>query len=386
MKTLKNLTVPQDTNRAKWPFGTIKNETDTEPGTPVVREIFGDILTNIYKILQDAGISPNGNEDSEEAGYQLLQALKKFANELNDVEQVVSLAGNTWSVNINIDNLPDKYVLFCRMADEHQSGIDYVFSGTGNETYPLTSPTGFNASDEVILIIDQAEVRVYSLTGKSKNVGSGVFPVFGNPVAFNNTDKIYYESSGNLLTDDPSTYDLQQRLRVATGNSILYVNEILILKGHVLCVVFDTAAVTYKLFQFSLTDLENPVEVNIADIPVGSDNAPYVYTDGEYIYITNAGGTTANDFELKKFAYDPATPSLTFSQSIALDEDFQKSTNVVVREGYFVSFVEGVLRKYDLSTGAGTLIGQFNTLLGIIFNYKGEVYYSNGEVAKEWSV
>ena len=386
MKTIKNLQVPQDTNRAKFPFGTIKNETDTEPGTPVVREIFGDILTNVYKILQYAGVSPNGNEDSEDTGYQLLDALKKFANELNDVEQVVSLSGNTWSVNINIDNLPDKYVLFCRMADNYQSGVSYIFSGTGNETYPLTSPTGFNASDEVVLVIDQAEVRVYSLTGKSMNVGGGVFPVFGNPVAFNNTDKIYYESSGQLLTDAPSTFNLQQVIRLAVSNSTLYVNEIMILKGHVLCVVFDTAAVTYRFFQFPLTDLENPVEVSIQGIPVGTDNVPYVYTDGEYIFITNSGGSTANDYELKKFSYDPEVPSLTFSQSIDLDVEFKKSTNVVVKEGSLISFVEGVLEKYDLSTGSGFLIGEFNTLLGIIFNYKGEVFYSNGEVAKEWTV
>lgn len=386
MKTIKNLQVPQDTNRAKFPFGTIKNETDTEPGTPVVREIFGDILTNVYKILQYTGVTPNGTEDSEDTGYQLLDALKKFANELNDVEQVVSLSGNTWSVGINIDTLPDKYVLFCRMADKYQSGVNYTFAGTGNKTYPLTSPTGFNASDEVILVIDQAEVRVYSLTGKSMSVGGGVFPIFGNPVPFNNTDTIYYESSGQLLTDEPKTHNLQQIIRLAESNSTLYVNEIMVLKGYVLCVAFDTAAVTYRFFQFALSDLSTPEEVAISGIPTGTDNAPYVYTDGEYIYITNGGGATANDYELKKFAYDPAAPSLTFSQSVALDQDFEKSTNVVVRDGSLVSFVEGVLKKYNLSTGAGTLIGQFNTLLGIIFNYKGEIYYSNGEVAKEWTV
>jgi len=47
MKVLGNLLVPKDSN-SRYPFGSnIKNETDTEQGTPVVREIYGDPLMNL---------------------------------------------------------------------------------------------------------------------------------------------------------------------------------------------------------------------------------------------------------------------------------------------------------------------------------------------------
>jgi len=386
MKTIKNLSVPQDPNAVKYPWGQIINETETSAGTPVVREIYGDILVNIYKILDDAGVVPTGTEDSEESQYQLLQAFKKFTNELNDVEQVVSLSGTVYSIPLNLDKLPDKYVMICRMADAYDSGVSYTVAGSGNNTYPMTSPTGFNASDEVIVVLDKSGARVYSLISFGGNADAGVYPIFGNPLAFNASAKMYYESEGKLLTDAPSINSLQGVIRVASGNSTLYVNEILVLQGKVLCACFDTAAITYKFFQFNLTDLTTSVEVSITGIPIGTDNSPYVYTDGTYIYISNASGTTAIDSELDKYAYNPTTAALTFSQSLDMDDSFVKSTNVVIKDGSLVSFVNGNLKKFSLTTGLPTDLGTYNTILGIIFNYRGEVYYSNGEVAKKWTV
>ena len=49
MRAIKQLAIPQNTDLVKFPNGTILNETDTEQGTPVIEEIYGDVLTNIYK-------------------------------------------------------------------------------------------------------------------------------------------------------------------------------------------------------------------------------------------------------------------------------------------------------------------------------------------------
>ena len=56
MKNLTHLDVPKDI-QAKFPFGTIQNETPTQEGTPVYRELYGDILTNIWKIIELSGIA-----------------------------------------------------------------------------------------------------------------------------------------------------------------------------------------------------------------------------------------------------------------------------------------------------------------------------------------
>lgn len=390
MKILKNLPVPQDTDTSKWPFGQIKNQTETEPGTPVVREIYGDLLVNMYKLLQDAGITPNGQEDSEENGYQILQAFKKFVNELNDIEQVASLTGTKWGINLDIDKLPNKYVLFARMSEAYDKNQTYTFKGTGTDEYSFTSPTGFNASDEVLIVLDQSGVRAYSFATVSGVVSEsgGLFPSFGDPLAYNDSETFYYQSEGSILTDTPTIKGLQQFIRLETGVSTLYVNEMLVLKAHVFCVAFDTAAVKYRFFQFSLADLESPAEVSVNGVTMteGTDNSPYIFTDGQYIFMTNSSNRSADDFELDKYAYDPATAALTFSQSITLDNGYFKTTNTVITNDNLVSFAGGNLTRYALSTGTPTSLGQYNSVAGIIFSYNDEVYYTNGEVAKKWNV
>lgn len=384
MKTLRNLPVPQDTDTSKWPFGQIKNETETEPGTPVVREVYGDILSNVYAILKDAGITPNEDEDSEASGYQLLQAFKKFVNELNDIEQVVSLTGTNWQLPINIDKLPNKYVLFARMGEAYVSTETYSISGTGNNSYTMVSPTGFNSGDEVLIVLDQSEVRVYAFGKSATNVG-GVFPSFGNPLAFNDSETLYYQSDGYLLSDEPSAHNLQNQIRIDSGDATLYVNDIFILNNTVVCVCFDTSAETYRLFEFDINDLETATEITITgkSIPTGTDNSPYFFTDGEYIYITNASGNSANDYELDKFILDG---DLSFVSSVSLDETFTKTTNSVIDQNRLFTFSEGVLERFNLSTGAKTFVGQFNTMAGVIFSLAGAVYYTNGEVAKQWTL
>ncbi len=384
MKTLKNLPVPQDTDLTKFPEGQIKNETETEQGTPVVREIYGDLLVNVYAILKDAGITPNQQEDSEVNGYQLLQALKKLTNSLNDIEQVISLSGTNWDIPLNIDKLPNKYVLFARMADAYDPAVNYTVSGTGNNSFTLSSPTGFKASDEVVMVLDQSGVRVYAISAISGTSTSGVFPVFGNPLSYNDNDTLYYEADGHIFSDQPFTKSLQQQIRLTTGNTTLYVNEIFVIQNKVLCVAFDTANDDYRIFEFPLSDLDSPVEVTVSGktLAPGANKNPYFYTDGTYVYITNDSGNSDNDYELDKYVY--ADSELAFVQTNNLDQSFTKSTNVVIQNENPIVFVDGILSRY--SGGNRTVLGQFNGVAGIIFNYKNEIYYTNGEVAKKWTV
>lgn len=389
MKILKNLSVPQIIDAIKFPWGQIKNETETEAGTPVVKDIYGDILVNHYKLLQYSGIEANGLEDNEQNGYQILEALKNFVNVLNDVEKVVSLTGTEWTVNLDFSKLPDKYVFFARMSAAYQSGVDYTIKGTGDTTYSLRSTTGFNASGGAVVVLDRNQVRVYSLEPVVQNALPQLFPVFGNPLAYNDSDMLYYAADGDFITDLPSTTDLQNKIRLLESNGDLYVNDILVLQGKVLCVVFDSNRIEYRFFHFDLADLNtDPEEVALTGVsmPVGTDNQPYFYTDGEFMYITNNVGQNVNDYELGKLLYNKEDAEISYVQGINLDNNFEATTNVVIKGGQLISFVEGELAKYNLSTGIKTSIGVFSTILGNIFNYKNEVYYTNGEVAKKWTV
>lgn len=386
MRTLKSQDLVRDENEVLFPHGTIINETDSVEGTPAVRELYGDILTNIYALLDDVGIVPNNLEDSETAGYQLLNALKKLANILNDVEQVMTITGTVASVNFDIDNLPDKYVFVARPTEMYNPALSYTFTGNDSNTYSMVSPMGFNASDVVLCIIDQNQVRVYSLVGQQNEVD--VFTVFGTPVQFNDGSKVYYEEEGNLLTDTPTIDYLQSIIRVASSNGTLVVYNIFILQGHALCFCWLPDVQTYVFYQFDLQDLSTAEAVTVEEItiPTGSNEEPYAYTDGSIVYLTNQAGTTANEYELAGLTYDPDAATLNLDVSRVLANTFQKTTNAIIQGNELVTFSNGDLKKYDLTTGIESDLGSYNTLLGVLFRFNGFTYYSNGEVAKKWTV
>lgn len=167
MKVLGNLSVDKDTN-AKYPLGSnIQNETDTLNGTPVVREIYGDILMNLYRILELTNITPTDTEDNKDTQFQLVEALKKLPNSLNDIEQVLTLSGSVWSVPFDLSILPNKYFFIARASENFVDGTTYTFKGTGAIELPFTS-SGFNGSDELLIIIDNSTVRAYSLNLDNK--------------------------------------------------------------------------------------------------------------------------------------------------------------------------------------------------------------------------
>ena len=121
MKVLGNLPITKK-NDSNIPFGArIQNETSTQEGTPVVDDVLQDILSNSYKLLALTGISPTNNFDSEATQYQIVEALQKLPNATNDIEQILSLDGNVWSVPLNIDIIPNKYFFIARAEEKYVS-------------------------------------------------------------------------------------------------------------------------------------------------------------------------------------------------------------------------------------------------------------------------
>lgn len=386
MKVLGNQSIVKDVD-VKYPFGAnIQNETDVLDGTPVVREVYGDILMNIYQLLKSSGITPTNTEDNDDTQYQLLDALKKFANSYNDIEQVLTLTSNQWSVPFDLEILPNKYVFFARPTDSYVSGTVYTFKGNGATVYSLTSQTGFNASDEVIVVIDSGTVRVYSLT--LLNTMNEVFTVMGQPLSFNDSADVYYQENGNILTDYPSVGYLENVIRVLAGDGALIVNEMFLLKGKILCVVYDSTNITYRFFDFNINDFATATEiaVNGGSLPVGSDFNPYFYCDGDNIYITNKGGSTVDDYSLEVYSFDNLTDELTYTSTINLETGFIKTTNVVIKNTDLFSLIGGSFKKYSLTGATVTDLGNYNGVIGNIFVLNGNYYFTSGEVAKRWTL
>lgn len=385
MRTIKQLAVPQNSD-PKFPQSTIQNETDTTDGTPVVEEIYGDILTNTYKLLEETGVEPTGTQDSDDSQYQILEAMKKLPNTLNDIEQILTLTGTVWSIPLPIELLPNKYFFIARASDAYASGGVYTFKGTGDTSYPFSS-SGFKASDEVLIIIDTSGVRAYSLAFLD-SISDEIFTVMGLPIAFNDSNKMYYQSDGNLVSDTPSINYLESIIRVDVSDGTVLVNDILISNGHVLCFCLIPSTNTYFFRQFALTDLSVSYAVALVGTSFAntSNFAPYVYAKQATVYVTNSMNSSANDYSITKLIYNTATAQLTFSSSLDLDVSFVKTSNSVVKNDLLYTLVTGVLSSYSLTTGTKTVLGDYGSINGNLFGFNGKTYFSSGEVAKAWQL
>jgi hypothetical protein len=386
MRTIQQLPIVKEVN-GDFPFGAILNETDTSDGTPVVREIYNDPLVNIYKLLQVVGITASGNEDSETNGYQLIEALKKLPNSLNDIEQVLTLNVLQWQCNFNLDLLPNKYFFFAKASDNYENGASYTFKGTTATTYPFTS-TGFSISDELLIIIDSATVKAYSLTSIN-STSEEVFTVLGSPLSFNDSNFMYYQEAGNILTDLPSVDYLENIARVDSSDGTLLINDIFITQGHVLCFCYSVANDEYSFRQFSLTDLSESDLVDSGSIfGTGTDLMPYVFLSTDRsVWVTNNANNDVDDYSLVKLAYDSTAKTMTVISNISIDNTYIKTSNTVILGNVLATFVDGNLEKYDLSTGVkNPVIQTYNGLNGQVFGFNGNIFFTSGEVAKKWTI
>ncbi len=383
MRTIKNLSVPQNTD-AKFPFSTIQNETDVLPGTPVVEEIYGDLLTNIYKILQTVGIAPSGTQDNDLTQYQILEAIQKLPNVINDAEHTLSLTGTVWSVPLKIEFLPNKFVFFARAAESFIPGTTYTFKGNGTATaLPISCPEGFDATAELMVVIDTSTVRVFPLTTPGATDKIITTPL-GAPLAFNNTKFLYFLENGKLYSDSPSVHDIQETIRDNQGDPFLVVLQAFLVKGKLLCFVIDGDDV-YKFFQFNLIGLNSPQYVDY-DIDSSTDNAPYCYTDGTYIYLTNDANTSSDDFVFRKLNYDTVNSEMTVNSTVFLENSFYKTTNAVMTEDSIITLVSGELNKFGINDETKYPLGVYETAIGQLFYFKSNFYFGTGEVATKWSL
>jgi len=384
MKVIGDLSIEKDAN-SKYPFGAnIKNETDTENGTPVIREIYGDVLMNLYKVMQLAGITPNNVEDNADTQFQLVEGFKKFSNEINDVNHVLTLTGTAWSLPLNLSILPNKFVCFAQVSDDYVSTETYTFKGNGVLELPFTSQ-GFNASEQVLIIIDTDGVKAFSLE-KLQEVADTIYTPLGSPIAFNNTDKMYYKENAYLITDLPSSDEIQQLLRVFKTSGTLILNEVFLYNDKLLCIGFIPEDYSYYLLEIDVNNYSNIEERYVFTNDDNVDYESYFYLDtNEKLYVTNKGNANSgtNDYDISKYERN-ISGNFVFVSNTAIDTDFEKTTNAVIHNGFIYTFVSGYLRKYNLTTGIKTDVLYLPSVNGQLFRFNGEVYFTTGEVAKKW--
>jgi hypothetical protein len=391
MRTIRQLAVPQDTNIARFPEGQIQNETATQEGTPVVREIYGDILANLYKLLGLADITPNGTEDSEETQFQLIQALELFSNKTNDVEQTLSLAATVWSVPLKLSILPDKFVFIGVASDDYDGTETYTFKGSeALVSYPFTSPTGFSSGDNVIVVIDQSGVKAISLDASViSSSGSIVSTAFGNPISYNDSQTMwYYSQSGYLYNEKPNSANILSVIRTDSADAGAIILDVFFVKKRFVVFVWLPATTTYAFWQFDSGNLAVATKITVVGITPGSsnDHKPYCYvSDNNQFYVTNRLNNIADDFEFTILSYDEVSAELTRVQDIAINNAFQKTSNVFFSDDNLYTLIASVLVRYGVLDGTQQTLLAFGALNGQVFSYSQRPYYSNGELGIIWS-
>lgn len=384
MRTIKGQNLVRNENESKFPNGQIVNEDGIQKGTPVVNEVYGDLLENFYKLLRLVGVNPTETEDSEQSQHQLIDALKLFSNELNDIQKILSFSGGKWLVDFNFDLLPENYVFIAKASDNYQSGL---FSGLGDNEFNLTSINGFNANDNLLVIISSDGVKAESLNGVNlnKNNENEILCSFGNPLSFNDSDEIYFMCSGVLISNLPQSYPILNFIKSLKNDLTISYLDSFILKGFL--VVFCVNGVgEYSFYNFSVLDFSSPTEISLNgfDLINSENNNPYVYCDGTHIYISNQNNKSADDFSLSKAFF--SENNLTFVSNSSVQNSFKKSTNYFIKNDDIFLFIQGNLSKYDLSTGVSTSIFDLPGVNGYVFNFNGFIYYLTGDSAIKWNI
>lgn len=391
MKTIGLLGFPKETNLELYPDSTVLNKTATNQGTPVCRETLGDILTNMYALLRNAGVTANGNEDNEENGYQILQALKLLANELNDVEQVISSSGGFYTVGLKFSKLPNNYIFIAKANENYNDSILYIKGNEDDsEGLPVTS-TGFGIGDEVLVVLNQESAKIIklnSITGSNNNF-TELFTVFGTPIGYSDSgQKIWYKQNGKVFSDLPEIYDLQQAVIDYEENENIFIYDVVLISGNFVCFCYNYLDNKYSFYKFSLNDILTPVRMTPEGFTLGNNDGNIfnciMFSNLQNIFITNKADCSSKDYIITKLIPNFVTNKMEFAGTVELHSSFVKSSNCVLSLEALYSLINGILTKYDFSGNEPVLLGNFESFNGFLFNIKGSFYYTNGEVAKKW--
>ena len=195
-----------------------------------------------------------------------------------------------------------------------------------------------------------------------------------------------YLVNGKILTNNPTTYNIENTIQVFASNNNLVVSDAVVLKGKLVCLVFDTALIEYHFYDFNITDLSTPNLATASSLVSGVDNQPYLYSDGNLLYMTNNDNGTIQDNNFKCYSYDENTSVISGVSFVILDAVFVKTTNAFITGDFLFTFVNGDLNKFDLTSGARTFVGFYDIVNGVVFKHNSETYFSNGSTAVKWNI
>lgn len=131
MKALKDKvnTVPPG---GDYPYGDLRDNPGDNSGTPVNRDLMGDIHRTVEKIMDEAGIVANGLDDNEANGYQIYEAMRAIFRPYKVISGILR---------------PTEFVVF-----ENDSGKTVTWSSPVSNQFRLDISGGIDIDKTVVFI------------------------------------------------------------------------------------------------------------------------------------------------------------------------------------------------------------------------------------------
>ena len=389
MRTIKNLPVPKETDLSKFPYSTVINETETIDGTPVVREIYGDIITNLYALLVDRGIIPNEIEDNELNGYQILEAIKLNVNKLNDVHRVLeNVLENVYRIDIDFNLISDRYPIFVKspeniLLSESFRKIIYLEDAKG-----VRKVINFNkqvfAGDELLFIISD-EVTAVNLIHNDLYEDKVELNIQGVPLSYSTSNLNDYMSDNTLIYNDGSSVDLSQFLDV---NSI--VRDIVLLNDFYFIFCIDETDDKLHLYKYKRGD-NNIEEILIQGIN-DNNQTPGLRTSNAQMYVfknnvafSHKGGNVFNPYIISMFNYDGSN-LLKHVSDVTLDNSFSGSSSYFMDNDFIImaDTLSQDLCKYNFSGGKESIYKIKQNVVNLYTKNSIDRYIQVDETAVKW--
>lgn len=176
MIPLKNNPNVDNSDPSNYPDARVKDNDGSGNGTGVNRSVYGDLHSNISRLMRLYDIVPTGLPDNETSGYQIIEALSALASKNDYIYPLTTNGTTTLSVGIKLSLMKDNEFLIC-LASANKT-TETLIKGSGPTSMAVTYSGDFKANEYVRVIktaVGVSIVRVADWNSLNAMVGELLF-------------------------------------------------------------------------------------------------------------------------------------------------------------------------------------------------------------------
>ena len=141
-----------------FPNGRLKDNTGSGNGTPVNRNVYGDLHANISKLMRLYDIIPTGLSDSETAGYQIIESLIALASKNDYIYPLTTNGTTTLNIDIKLSLMKTNEFLVCLASTDKTT--ETLIKGSGPTSMAVTYSGSFKTNEYVRVIKTSGGVSI----------------------------------------------------------------------------------------------------------------------------------------------------------------------------------------------------------------------------------